>query len=167
MTEQGLNYLSTYSNLTCLKLGYCKALTDAVLMNLTKGCPQLTELDLSYCNALSSLVLIQSLALLPHLLDLNLRGYQTDISTLRHPTLETLNLSWCKTIDDPMLTSLAKGCPNLVSLDLAWVPNITGSAIHSLAAVCPSLRSLNLRGCNGVSMLTIQYLCGASVVIYR
>jgi len=167
MTEVGLNYLATYANLKCLKLGYSKGLNDAVLTNLARGCPHITELDLSYCNSLTSDTLLPVLSQFRHLLSLNLRGYQHTLHHLHHPTVENLNLSWCKSVDDSTLATIAQACPNLMGLDLAWLPNITGNAIHNLAGACMSLRSLNLRGCTSVSMVTVQYLCGASIVIYR
>jgi len=168
LSEAGLMYIKDCANLKTLKMGYSKALSDVVLEQLAEGCPHIRDLDLSYCNKISSTCLSRVLRSWYNLEQLNLRGFQGDVRTLQHSNLEQLNLSWCKLVDDNFIGTLAEGCPSLVVLDLAWNSKITGNSVHQLAAKCKSLRSLNLRGCNRVSMLTIQYLSGASsMVIYR
>jgi hypothetical protein len=86
---------------------------------------------------------------------------------LQHNNLEELNLSWCKHVDDNTISQIAEGCPNLVHLDLAWCARITANAFHRLAQRCAALRTLNLRGCTRVGLLNLQYLSGASIVVYR
>jgi hypothetical protein len=129
------------------------------------GCPKIKDLDLSYCNNITSACLGRVLKQWYCLEQLNLRGFQADLSLIQHDNLEQLNLSWCKMVDDCAVGIIAEGCPNLVGLDLAWNSKITGNSVHKLASKCKSLRSLNLRGCTRVSMLTIQYLSGASSMV--
>eukprot|EP01127_Copromyxa_protea_P019967 TRINITY_DN6588_c0_g1_i1.p1 TRINITY_DN6588_c0_g1~~TRINITY_DN6588_c0_g1_i1.p1 ORF type:complete len:1889 (+),score=263.28 TRINITY_DN6588_c0_g1_i1:30-5669(+) len=165
VTEAGLTHLKNCINLKCLKLGYIKDLTDSVLEKIAQGCPKIKELDLSYCGNITSECLGNVLKQWFCLEQLNLRGFQGDLSHIQHTNLEQLNLSWCKMVDDSVIGVIAEGCPNLVGLDLAWNPKITGNSVHKLASRCKSLRSLNLRGCTRVSMLTIQYLSGASSMV--
>lgn len=91
----------------------------------------------------------------------------SSLFNIRHPNLEDLNLSWCKFVDDVMITELAEGTPNLITLDLGWCTSITANAFHKLAQKCKNLRTLNLRGCTKIGPLSVQYLSTAPVVVYR
>lgn len=170
LSEQALSVLGNLSALKRLRVGYCRGVTDACLLSIATECTQLNSIDLSYCN--NPLLTVQGLQrildLLPSLQMLSLRGCSQIVDCqLAHPNIQTLNLSWCKNLQDEVLEGVSKGFPQLRSIDLAWCGRITGAAVHRLAQRTPSLRTFNLRGCSRVPALAIQILTHANKQVYR
>eukprot|EP01103_Thecamoeba_quadrilineata_P004811 TRINITY_DN1466_c1_g2_i1.p1 TRINITY_DN1466_c1_g2~~TRINITY_DN1466_c1_g2_i1.p1 ORF type:complete len:1680 (+),score=335.47 TRINITY_DN1466_c1_g2_i1:75-5042(+) len=160
------------SGLTTLKLAYCRSVSDIGLNHLAKGCSQISCLDLSYCNGIKISALISALDRWSNLRELHLRGYVGvgtlgSSESLQHKNLRTLDLSWCKQLDDETVARLGCGCPNLKDLDLAWCGRITVRAVVSLSQNCQDLHHLNLRGCTRVSFLTTGLLPSSHIRIYR
>lgn len=186
LTSAGVSHLAICSRLQRLRLAGCKSLSDATLTQLSRSCSALVDLDLSHCTTVSLRALQAALPFWQQLTRLNLRGIafaqapegsldarmdamdtdsQSSVLRIEHYSLEDLNISWCKMVDDEVVGILAQGCPSLVSLDVAWCSQITANAIHQLTQHCPNLRTLNLRGCTRVGML--NYLNDNPLVIYR
>jgi hypothetical protein len=151
-------------------VGYSKGLTDAALATIVAGCAELQSLDLSYCNSaqLTGAGIEAAIGQLKALDALSLRGATAGAGArIVHDRLSSLNLSWCKTLQDDALERFAEGCPSLRHIDLAWCDQITGAAVHRLAQKLASLRSFNLRGCHKIPSLTIQFLTHAGKTVQR
>lgn len=181
ITSFGLSAFAECPAIEVIRLSGSKAIEDSTLLKLSIGCPDVMEIDLAGASLVSPQVLNKCLASWSKLVTLNLRGFtplirrQSDPDSssssslvhIKNPNLEDLNLSWCKFVDDAMITELADGSPNLITLDLGWCASITANAFHKLAQKCRSLRTLNLRGCTKIGPLSVQYLSTAPVVVYR
>lgn len=167
-TEGGVNCIAENGySLKTLKLAYCKGVTNASLEKLSNGCPGLIHLDLSYCTNVTIDELQKVLVKWQTLKILNLRGFhQLTTEAIQHPNIQSLNLSWCKNLQDSAIDQIAEGCPNLTCLDLAWAGKVTANAVHKLVQNVPTLTSLNLRGCTKVTFLTLKYLANGNITIY-
>lgn len=169
LTEEGICALTNAYRLKTLRLGYCKGVTNDCLQNISAACPDIINLDLSYCNNPNFTLdgLQEVIGRWEELTVLNLRGINSFTNqSISHPNLQTLNLSWCKYMQDEALEGIAIGCPRLSSIDLAWCSKVTGSAVHRLAQRSQSLRTFNLRGCR-VPNITIQFLTHAGKMVYK
>jgi len=170
LTEEGISLLGHFHHLKRLRVGYSKGLTDAALATIVVGCAELQSLDLSYCNSaqLTGAGIEAAVGQLKALDALSLRGATAGAGArIVHDRLSSLNLSWCKTLQDDALERVAEGCPSLRHIDLAWCDQITGAAVHRLAQKLASLRSFNLRGCHKIPSLTIQFLTHAGKTVQR
>jgi len=191
LTEEGICALTLACRLKTLRLGYCKGLTNDCLESIAASCPDIVSLDLSYCNNPSFTIegLQAVIGRWEELSVLTLRGVNNyTTQSLAHPNLQTLNLSWCKYLQDEALegkqqqqhstttstlganicfpVGIAVGCPRLNSIDLAWCSKVTGSSVHRLAQRSQALKTFNLRGCK-VPNLTIQFLTHAGKMVYK
>lgn len=168
ITNEGIVEIArSCRSLNTLKLAYCKGLMDAGLAELARGCPEMRHLDLSYCNNFSLGAIQSALSQWTNLKELHLRGYNA-ISTagLRHPRITTLDISWCKNLEDAAVVELGRGCPSLTDLDLAWCPNLTANAVRFLAQEC-LLSNVNLRGCVNIQVNSKTKRLPSSLTIYR
>lgn len=170
-SENGMIAMATDNycfNLHTLKVAYCKGVTDKSLERIAKGCPNIKSIDLSYCTNISVSGIKTCLVNWPKLSSLNLRGlHQISTEGIVHENLHTLNLSWCKNIQDIAIEEIANGCKSLITLDLAWAAKITSNAVHKLAHKLSTLRFLNLRGCAKVTFLAIKYLNNGNIFIFK
>ena len=165
ITDSGLLMaLRACPSLRVLKLAYCSNITKASIEQLARLAPHLRVLDISFCNQIDLDTVREALLWWRNMEELHLRGYH-HITTdgIDHPMLHTLNLSWCKNIDDAAVAHIAKGCPSLVTLDLAWCGKITVQAVYQLVQECGALRELNLRGCTRLPTIATTLLRGAGI----
>jgi F-box/leucine-rich repeat protein 2/20 len=158
ITDKGISCLAqSCHSLTHLKLAHCRSLSDETLRRLSIGCPLLSSLDLSYCNGIKLSALHFALSQWKDLRHLSLRGYvglPSGCFSLSLKSVVSLDVSWCKQLNDDSLESLSLACPNMKDLDLAWCGMISAKAVNSLSSNCPNLKNLNLRGCSLVSSLS-------------
>jgi hypothetical protein len=96
--------------------------TDAGVISVANGCPNLHTISLSGC---------------PNV---------TDISVIKiagtYPNLRSLDLTCCFTITNASIIKLAEGCPHLHSLHFDGCNEITDISIIRIAEVCPDLQSI-------------------------
>ena len=111
-------------------------ITDAGMIALAEGCPQLSSLKLGECTSITDAGVI-ALS----------RGC---------PELSSLDLIWCYRITDKCVIALSKGCPQLSSLNLDGCHEITDAAVIALAEGCPKLRSLDLMGCEQITAAIVD-----------
>ncbi|KAL6064117.1 Dynein regulatory complex subunit 6 [Balamuthia mandrillaris] len=170
LSERGVMELCHLPRLRRLNLAYCSQLSDACLVALSRGCPALLKADFSYCNnaMITFEGLQEAISSWDLLSTLTLRGCNfITLHSIHHPNLKTLNLSWCKNLQDSALEGLPRGCPQLRSIDLAWCSKIGGTAVHQLARHAPNLHTFNLRKCSNIPSLTIKFLAKAGKTVYR
>ena len=124
-------------SLSSLDLSGCK-ITDATVVAVALGCPQLELIDLEGCKMITHAAVKQLASCCKKLASLNLRN------------------SYCGEFSDATVVALASGCPHLVSLDLGDSENFTDAAVVALASRCKKLVSLNLNSGAGNYHITVQ-----------
>jgi len=176
-----------------------EAFTDEGLAQLASGCPQLENLYISGMQNLS-VDGVRSLSKFRCLKSLDLTrinststaeiGLNQTLVTLisvvnnNAQTLESLNVSVWKQIDDTFIENLAKKaialrqlfvldsnqltnkglealanhCLHLTKLDVSWCRNLSDAGITYLVQKCPTLRLLRLIRCDNVSDACVNQL---------
>jgi hypothetical protein len=131
--------------------------TDAIVIALSKRCPQLSSLNLEFCEQITDACVIALSKGCPQLFSLGLDGCHeiTDAAVIALsrgcPELSSLGLDGCHEITDAAVIALSRGCPELSSLDLRGCYRITGACVIALAEGCPNLFSLDLMGCEQIT----------------
>ena len=123
--------------LSSLDLSGCK-ITDATVVAVASGCPQLESFDLQGCKMITTAAVVELASWCKKLASLNLRN------------------SYCGEFSDATVVALASGCPHLVSLDLGDSENFTDAAVVALASRCKKLVSLNLNSGAGNYHITVK-----------
>eukprot|EP01114_Cavostelium_apophysatum_P008637 TRINITY_DN2126_c0_g1_i1.p1 TRINITY_DN2126_c0_g1~~TRINITY_DN2126_c0_g1_i1.p1 ORF type:complete len:1679 (-),score=453.03 TRINITY_DN2126_c0_g1_i1:53-5089(-) len=149
-------------NIETLVLAYAKEITDASL-DFLLGLEELKTLDLSHIKQLTSVKIGEMIPKFKKLRSLTLRGLSSfSTQGIAHPTLQTLNLSWCKNLEDSAVLNIGTDCPLLEALHLACCDLLTTNSIHALLKRAPNLQLLNIRGCNRVSQTVVHVLSATS-----
>lgn len=125
LTDSAFQDIENCSKLCVLKI-YCKKLTDATLERIKNLC--LSELEL--------LVGINFTA----------EGLRKYFEEGLVSQIKQLNFSYCFTLEDNCLSTLANRCPELVSLSVAECRKLTDNAISQVVEKCSNLVILNLKG---------------------
>jgi hypothetical protein len=163
ITDKSLIAIANHCpKLTSIILWGCYNITDVGLEALANGCPSINTLNLKCCKKVSNQGVF-SLSKLRDLESLNLT-YNRSISSyglevlLPHLTkLRSLTLSFCSNLDDAALVTIAKYSPQIRSLDLTQC-NITDQGLALLAGGCTSITHLNLSCCELISDAGLQQL---------
>lgn len=116
-------------NLKVLNLGYCKHLTDGIMLHIAMHANQRLEmLDLTRCTTITD------------------AGFQH--WTYRNfPNLKKLSLKDCTFLSDKSVISLANAVPMLEVLDLNFCCALSDIAVEVLCLGCQNLRELDLSFC--------------------
>lgn len=163
ISDGAIEAISRYCpDLETLAMAYCTNITDSALKFLAFS-TNLKTLDISYTKSITVPVLNRLLSYLTRLENLYMRGCSSISSEgISHPSLRTLNLSWCKNLEDSAVLSIASACPSLEILHLAWCEQISTNAVHTIAKKSTYLRILNIRGCSKVSQIMMNVLSTTS-----
>lgn len=123
-------------NLKVLHLGYCKHLTDNVMLHIANhALKRLEMLDLTRCTTITD------------------HGFQYWLYVL-FPNLKKLLLKDCTFLTDKLIIALALSCQNLEILDLNFCCALTDVLIEVLAMGCQQLRELDMLFC-GLAVLDL------------
>ncbi|CAN3352741.1 hypothetical protein DICA1_A10682 [Diutina catenulata] len=115
--------------LKILNVGYCKHLTDAVMMHLANhASKRLESLDLTRCTTITD------------------AGFQY-WSYKSFAQLKKLSLKDCTFLTDKAIIALASSCQNLEILDLNFCCALSDVSVEVLAMGCHQLRELDLSFC--------------------
>lgn len=136
--SHGLEQLSILKSLKWLSVSNCcRAVTDAFLEAVAKGCPRLEYLDLSYCRKVTIS---------------GVRALATVCQRLR-----TLNLAECyRNMDDKCVACLVQNCSTLLHLDMSYCAKISDKSLVEISNYSPQLQTLNVECCYEVSDPGIQ-----------
>ena len=108
-----------------------KVVTDAWLRFVEKKkFPKLNSLCLNHCN----------------ITDASLVGVVGG-----YPNLQTLDLTFCRSITDASVLEVARRCSNLQKLDLVDCSNITDASVMEVAKRCSNLQTLDLYCCDNIT----------------
>ncbi len=141
ITSEGLGHIRhRCKNLTTLYLTGCIHLVDIDIIDVVKTCSKLSCLGLGYCRELTDAVLIAiSDCLWIETLYLNRCALITDYGVCAIASqctgLQLLNLYSCKRITDASLTRLAECCVNLKHLDITYCPLLTLDGVQNFATI--------------------------------
>merc|ERR1711865_164479 len=133
-----------------------RAPTDARLVSLAAGCPDITDLDLSHgritdtgltslasgCSAITSLDLTGC----DQITDAGLASLAAGCRAIT-----IMDLTFCDQVTDKGLASLAAGCSAITTLCLCGCYEITDTGLASLAAGCPNITTLRLEDCEQIT----------------
>lgn len=132
ISDQAIAPLAACRALQTLRLGGCRAVTDAGLGALLPALGGLQELSLRWCSGLT---------------DAALAGLARHLRGLRR-----LDLAYCA-VGDAGLAEVAR-LPALAALSLACCSCISDAGLCRLAQASATLRTLDLSGCKGVRPTT-------------
>lgn len=157
LTNNMLEALSAFPNLTSLNLNGCSSITDDALKFVAKC--NLEHLELFWNPALThqGILHLTQGPYVQNLTHLNLSGvkYLTDeaISGLvaKLPRLHHLDLTRLERLRDPALVAISRHCPELRVLLLYACANFTDEGILAIAEGCSKLENLDLAGAQKVS----------------
>jgi Leucine Rich repeat len=137
--------------------------TDAGLLMIAQGCPQLKDITLGYSKDISDKGLLALAVNLPGMtsIDLCLTSKATHVGVhaiAEHcPALVKIsinvicfNATDSAALNDSIL-AIARGCPRLQTFSIRSCNEITDHSVASLAEKCKDLRSVCLHGCNRVT----------------
>ena len=131
------NDYGSFLQLRHLDISDCVAFDDLGLRHVALSCGLLENLYLRRCNRVS---------------DVGVKHVAS-----RCPHLREVSLSDCLKVRDFSLRELAKNAANLKYLSVAKCP-ITDSGIKQIGKHCARLKYLNLRGCEGVTDISISHV---------
>ena len=106
----------------------CRNFTDASILAVAEGCPNLTELNVSGCGRLTD----ASIAAVAE----------------KCPKLATLKVQGCGRLTDASITAVAGKCPKLAKLDASYCRNLTDASLADVADSCANLTELDVTRCN-------------------
>ncbi|OAD69265.1 hypothetical protein PHYBLDRAFT_2967, partial [Phycomyces blakesleeanus NRRL 1555(-)] len=159
--------------LKSINLRGCSHLNGYGLRSLAVACPNIQVVYLKDCRGLSTASIGFFLQLIPSVCVLDLSGLdsvsdgilQTIGSHL--PTLEKLNLAWCRKISGKGIPALAEGCTMLRHLKLNGCTNLDERAMHSLGEL-PNLTHLCLTSCVSLNdTLLLKFLSRSTAPLTR
>ena len=137
--------------------------TDAGILMIAQGCPQLTDISLRHCKKISDEGLLALAVNLPGMtsIDLCLTSDMTcaGVSAIaeRCPALVKISLSaYCLSTSDlvalnDLIFAIARGCPKLQTFSILFSNEITDHSVAFLAGRCKKLRSLTVYECERVT----------------
>ena len=163
INDIALKYLSRCSELSVLKLGLCKNVSDVGLAYIASNCPRMTELDLYRCACIGDDGLAALSSGCKKLMKLNLsycnritdRGmeYISHLGEVVDLELRGLNIT------SMGVKKVAASCKRLSDLDLKHCEKIDDSGFWAIASYSQNLRQINVSNC-GVSDLVLCLLMG-------
>lgn len=140
-------------NLETIDLSGCTKITNDGLANLA-SLPKLKHLNLRSCRQISD-------PGIGHLSGASLSSASEVSSQHQPPpaasSLESLSLQDCQKLSDESLRYISQGLRNLKRINLSFCVSITDTGLKSLAKVA-SLEEINLRSCDNVSDIGIGFL---------
>ena len=125
---QLISIASGLPQLQSLDIRDCGNITDAGIIALASGCLQLQFLYITHCDSITDAGIIALASGCPQLRSLNIDGWYN--------------------ITDAGIIALVNGLRQLQSLNIGFCPNITDDGIRALASGCLKLQSLNIHGCD-------------------
>ena len=144
-------------------------ITNAGVIALSQGCPELSKLDLCGCREITDAGVIALAQGCPELSDLNLRecdqitdeGVMALAQNCKQLSFLGVGVHWpdqSANITDAGVAALAQGCPQLCSLSLSGCRDITDTSVIALAQQRPELCSLSLDGCKNITIKSVLAL---------
>lgn len=133
-------------NLCSLDLGGCVKVTNTGLLVISWGLKKLRFLNLRSCRQISDHGIGQ-------LSGLDEGGKYTSAPS----ALSILGLQDCQKLTDDSLKHISVGMPRLKNINLSFCVSVTDTGLKSLAKL-PHLESINLRSCDNVSDIGVGFL---------
>jgi hypothetical protein len=154
------------ASLESLSLFTCGFITDLAVFHIAEECSKLIYLDLSDCWQVTDASLVTLHRFLPVLEWLSVSGCRavTDISVSSFSAcsrLSHLDLSYCATVSDYGIASLANGCPALSSINVSHLLRISDESL--IALFKRSLHRVVINGCDGVGSESLIALCNSNL----
>lgn len=152
------------TGLLSLRMENCLLVTAEGLIMIGKSCVYLEELDLTDCNlndnGLKSIGRCRGLRLLKvgYCMDITYAGLASIGATCTN--LRELDCYRSVGISDEGVAAIASGCKRLKVVNLSYCSSITDASLHSLALLS-DLVQLELRACSQITSAGISYI-GAS-----
>jgi F-box and leucine-rich repeat protein 2/20 len=148
-------------------------ITDAGLLMIAQGCPQLKDIRLDDCKKISDEGLLALAVNLPGMtsIHLSLVSKVTCVGVLsiaeRCPALVKLSLSESsgrsfnsEGLNDSIM-AVALGCPNLQHISIVYSDGVSDDSLFFLADRCTELRSVHLLGCDLVTDVAIEAIANS------
>ena len=144
-------------------LGIFKSdITDAGLLMIAQGCPQLKDITLRSCKKISDMGLLALAVNLPGMtsIDLWLTSNMTCVGVTaiaeRCPALVEISIEGEQSPDaavvvNDSIRAIARGCPKLQTISIYYSDWLSDGSVAFLAERCKELRSVCLHGCDRVS----------------
>ena len=154
VTDNSLGRIATHcKNLESLDLGGCTKVTNTGLLLISWGLRRIRRLNLRSCWQVSDHGI-------GHLTG-GIINQQSAASSGSGGAraLEELCLQDCQKVTDEALRHIAEGLPSIARLNLSFCLSVTDTGLKSLARI-PGLVQLNLRSCDNVSDIGIGFLGG-------
>ncbi len=151
--DNSLGKIATHcKNLELLDLGGCSKVTNMGLFFISVGLRKIRQLNLRSCRQVSD----QGIGHLAGVTaeDSAISGVERRAAS----TLVELGLQDCQKITDESLRHLSVGLPGIRTINLSFCVSITDTGVKSLARL-PQLETLNLRSCDNISDLGMGFLC--------
>ena len=147
VSDNSLGRIATNcKNLCSLDLGGCVKVTNTGLLLISWGLKKLNFLNLRSCRQISDHGI-------GHLSGLDAGGkYTSPPSAFR-----ILGLQDCQKLTDDSLKHISVGMPTLKNINLSFCVSVTDTGLKSLAKL-PCLEILNLRSCDNVSDIGVGFL---------
>jgi len=131
-------------NLENIDLAGCSKITNGGLRFLSWNLSKLKTLNLRSCRQVSDAGIA------------NLCGMD-DLPNPASLSLQSLSLQDCQKLSDDSLRYISQKMPNLKSINLSFCVSVTDTGLKSLAKIA-SLEEINLRSCDNVSDIGIGFL---------
>ena len=120
-----------WPELTSVDLRMCRRITDTAVLSLAENCRGLTVISLDSCPKITDRAVIA--------LATNCAG------------MTNINLSYCSSITNAGVIAIAENCAGLEVISLSMCMNITDAAIIALAVFCWGLSSIDLSACGNIT----------------
>ena len=153
VTDNSLGRIATHcKNLQELDLGGCSKITNTGLLLISWGLKRIRRLNLRSCWQISDLGI-------GHLTGAAADSPQAVPAPSRAGArqLEDLCLQDCQKVTDESLKHISDGLPKVEKLNLSFCLSVTDTGLKSLAQM-PTLQDLNLRSCDNVSDIGVGFL---------
>lgn len=147
VSDGSLGRIATHcKNLRSLNLGGCAKITDQGLMYVSWGLKKIEQLNLRSCRLVSDHGI-------GHLAGQDANGnYTSPPSTIKY-----FGLQDCQKLSDDSLKHISVGMPELNRINLSFCVSVTDTGLKSLARLS-HLEDLNLRSCDNVSDIGLGFL---------
>jgi F-box and leucine-rich repeat protein 2/20 len=147
-------------------------ITDAGLLMIAQGCPQLKDITLSYCKKISDKGLLALTVNLPGMtsIDLSHASKMTHVGIFtiaeRCPALVKISIfdyrSTSSSIElNDSIQAIARGCPKLQTISISYCDWLSNESVVFLAERCKELRSVRLVGCDRVTNEAIRAIANS------
>jgi len=152
VSDNSLRVIATYcKNIQVLDLGGCTKITNTGLLLISWGLNNMKSINLRSCWQISDSGIC-------HLAGMDLPD-KPNIKTIQ---LRDLNLQDCQKITDQSLCYIADQIPSIQRLNLSFCASITDTGMKSLARLS-AMEYLNLRSCDNISDIGLGYLAEGSI----